>query len=555
MKNIHYFFSAAFILAMAVFSSCKEDLYVNEYVPGDAVIKSFYPNKASINSEVTIEGENLNLVDSVWIGDKKMKIKAKVSSSKLSINISSIVDDRQITLFYSEGKEARSETNFLYDFGVTPQIDADDLPDGLNMYKETLITGLDLRVVTKVKFLSGAGFDKITEARILEQNDMAILIQIPFVYSLQTKLVLEYPTGTSSSEDSQPVNMNIARNEPLVDNASVLSNLVAGGSVTLTGTLLDIVEDIQVGSLSAEIVSQNDNELIFNVPTGNFPLGDNPGISITIHFFDGRSQTELSNNTTLFVPFIDIWSNRTVGSRKMTHSFFGFDTGIVYNNAVWGTDIDPVAYGKSTETSTWNGLTCSAANIPSLSEAVYNSVKPYFMLGKSGSNIILTSTTNANNVLCYVWANGKSNPTITLNPYCSGTPVINFIKLDPNTGADKAIIDKVVNREISKIDKSTFPISVAEQKLAGINIKDKRYASINQASFAPEIPMNTPTEEDVNTVVLVLWMNYKGFNPADPVAANINKFGFMHIKKAKLINVDEGTITFDMYWPKENYQY
>ena len=121
------------------------------------------------------------------------------------------------------------------------------------------------------------------------------------------------------------------------------------------------------------------------------------------------------------------------------------------------------------------------------------------------------------------------------------------------------MIDEVKNGTLSKIDETTFPIDVEAKTCRGFSIASAK-ASPNTDVWAPDIfKVGEEKIANVDAVLLVFYYNVKG--SVDNVADNIKRIGVLHIKTVdfKLYNntnaPSSSSITFDMYWQKQDYDY
>ena len=282
-------------------------------------------------------------------------------------------------------------------------------------------------------------------------------------------------------------------------------------------------------------------------------------VPLKISYFDGRETPTLTDEFIVRVAFVYYWENRTIHAQAgETSAFFSPETGRVYSNDVWSQEVDIIAAaGKNT---------CKTANIPVVSETDYNSVNPYFFISGSSSkfNLAINSPANSNGQLKNFKPSGKASITGGSSYY--GTPALSFAYLDPETNPDCAeLVNNVKAGNIKKIDEITFPLDVEKKTCAGIKpsvsaapttdawAKDKFEAGVEK------------TNVTIDAVFLVFYYNVKGYDnkaaDKNPVR-DVKRIGLMYIKSADF-KMKEGTekdpsassITFDMYWQKQDYDY
>lgn len=243
-------------------------------------------------------------------------------------------------------------------------------------------------------------------------------------------------------------------------------------------------------------------------------------------------------------------------------SFFSPETGRVYHNSAWRTEVDPVSYANLANT-------CSAANVPAVSEADYNSVNPYFFFsGVSAGHLQINGPANSTGQLKnFYFENNSANdyrcPGVNGNVY--GTPVLRYRYLNPANPDEKAIIDKVVGKKIEVINEQDFPIDVANSTIAGVGVTSAS-GGLQSKDWCPQytIPSafntNVVTVED-DIVIMVMYYNHNGSPSKTNFAENVKRLGFVHITKVnfRLYNntlaPSSSDITFNCYWQKYDYDY
>ncbi len=576
MKRIfNHICAVATGLVLLAFAACDDPYYTP--IPEDApIIESFTPAAAPAGAEIVITGQYLNNVDEAYIGAVKMTIKEKISDTRISIIAGIDGRDGKIKLknHYGEGVSAQT---FSYMHAV-PSLRLSLLPADIDLGATLLLAGENLSVVSDVIF-TAEGEDEGHKAVIMQRTGSEIQIRVPYVENSNVNITLTYFDGTqmvSTPADSAPIIVN--RYKPEFD-PYVLVRTAVGRTVTLTGTRLDKVEKILVNGFEA-VIQKKYGELTFSVPPGDFADGDHV-VTLKAEYFDGMETLELSNAFDIFVPNLKFWEGmKTYGRDRATvasqSSFFSPETGLVYHNNLWRTEVDPISYNFNKPTGTPAVAICSAKNVPNksaITEEQYLSVNPYFFIsGTSNGDLQINGPANSDSQLrnFYMTPSGGGDAARVTGAAGSwyGTPVLRFIYLDPANPAHQALADKVRNQELEKITEEEFPIDASNRttaSIAGINITDAKGALSSNVwaaglfNTAGTVMLNV----NVDAVLMVLYYNYNGSPDTNSnFGENILRIGFVHIRTVnfKMLN-GSGTepsasdYLFNCYWQKYDYDY
>ncbi len=391
-------------------------------------------------------------------------------------------------------------------------------------------------------------------------------MRVPYVETSDARITLRYSEADAEVEspfDSAP-RIGIVRLVPKLDALS-FDRLIVGRITTLTGSDLDQITAVKVAGESANIVSQSASELRFMVPlVEGFAEGEGNTAPLAIYYFDNLEWDDVRETIPVTVLSFKIWEGITTccqdAACRPLSSFFSPETGVVYHNSVWPTEVDPLSYGSG-------GKVCSGENTPSVSEAEYNSVNPYFFFSAnsysgSGKGSLQINSPARNSTLknFYLKENGKGADRIFGGAPASGggfgTPALTFRYLDPAAPNEKELADKVRNLDFLSIDEATFPIDPVQKTVAGVNLQ-KPTASTNSLMWAPGVFPETAVEQrdvPVDAVLLVLYYNHKG---AD--LANVKRIGFIHIVSANYLPGSTApslsNVTYNVCWQKEDYKY
>lgn len=553
------------LAAAALFAAGCADTYVEEYVPEAPVIESFAPTSALSGEDtpIVVTGRHLHAVTSASIGGREVRILERVSNTQLSIIATRDARTGPIELVNAVGKTA-SEATLTIDYPV-PVIRTEELPAEVDMFGELTLKGRYMAVVRQV-IVTAEGADEGREAEILSQDAAEMVVRVPYVETSTARITLRYDEADAEVEsplDEAP-QIGIVRLVPEPE-ALAFDRLIVGRITTLRGTNLDQITAVKVGGVAANIASQSAAELRFTVPmVEGFTEGEANTTTLEIDYFADFEHKTLCETIPATVLSFKIWEGITTccqdpACKPMT-SFFSPETGLVYHNSLWPTEVDPLSYATG-------GKVCSAENTPSVSEAEYNSVNPYFYFsansysGSGKGSLQINSPARSSTLKnFYLKENGKGADRIFGGSPVSGggygTPALTFRYLDPAAPNEKALADKVRNLDFLSIDEATFPIDPVQKTVAGVNLQ-KPTASTNSLMWAPGIFPETAVEQrdvPVDAVLLVLYYNHKG---AD--LANVKRIGFIHIVSANYLPSSSApslsNVTYNVCWQKEDYKY
>ena len=555
MKKMKYIFT--FLLAACFLVSC-DDLSMNETIASAPIIENFAPAQGSVGSKIVVTGKALNGVTTALLGEKECEIVERLSNTSLTIEVPNEARTGKITLVNAEG-EGVSESEFAVEYPA-PLATASSVQTDVDMGNKMLISGKNMNVITAV-YLAADGGNVKHEASVISKNVNEIVFTVPYVEKDDAHVTFAYFDGTATQETSADLlpMLHVKRYQPVVTTTEFGDNSV-GDEITLSGSYLNKINKVFVGDVECMVSLQTENTLKFVVPNSdNFVDGHNE-TSLSITYFDGIETRVLTEHFGVNVPFVYFWKDKVVYGQgrdvESLASFFSPETGLVYANSLWRTAVDPISYK-------YQANTCSGKNQPKVTENEYNSVNPYFFFsGVSGGTLQINTPAGSNSQLrnFYMINNTADEYRVTgTKGNCYGTPCLSFVYLNPTEPTHKAVIDKIKNGDLEKIDEQTFPINVTEKKIGNIGIETVKQ-SVNNNVFAPGVfAVGAEKSADVDAFILVIYYNVKG--QAANAAENIKRFGFLHIKHIdfKLYNntkaPSSSSVTFDMYWMKHDYQY
>lgn len=550
------------LVATVVCFACNEQIYVEEPTVSAPVVESFSPTSGPVGTVVTVNGKYLNNVNKAYVNGVEVPLYERISDTQLSFTVSAEASTGKIKLENQYGSFT-TEDIFTYTYAA-PELIASALAESAEMGGVLLISGRNLNSVLDVLFTAD-GYEG-HKATIRNRNNTELIVQVPYVEAAIAKITFTYNDGNNvveTSKESAP-SVGIVRLVPAVT-TKTFARTAVGSAVVLEGVNMHKVEKITVGGHEAVIGNRTETSLQFAVPAGNFVDGDNT-TNIVIHYFDGNETQTLTESFVAYVPMVKYWEGMKVYGQgrdvEEMASFFSPETGRVYHNSAWRTEVDPISYK-------YLANTCSAANVPNITEEEYNSVNPYlFFSGVSAGHLQINGPANSTGQLKnFYFQNNSSNeyrcPGINGNVY--GTPVIRYRYLNPANLAEKALIDKVVGKQIEVINEQDFPIDVAATTIAGVAVTSAS-GGLQSKDWCPQYTIPSSYTSNVVTVaddivIMAIYYNHKGSASKTNFAENVKRIGFIHITKVnfRLYNntlaPSSSDITFNCYWQKYDYDY
>ena len=531
-----------------------DNVSMNEFINSAPEVESFTPAEGYAGCEITVSGQSLHNVVGAKVGDADADIVQRISDTRIRIRVPAMATSGPISLTNSVGT-GRSSASFSMSYPA-PVADLTTLPSNVELSSNMLIFGSRMSVITRVLF-SVPG-NEPHEAEIISQNDGEIVIKVPFVEADDANISFEYFDGTAlTATPASDISVKIARFQPSVTEVSAEEASI-GDIITLTGQYLDKVDRVLIAEGECMITQQTPEQLKFLVPElEDFVDGDNVA-PLSIEYFGGEERHVLNSAFTVKVPLFFFWENRKVWAQgrdvEEFTSFFSPQTGIAYANSMWR-DLDPVSYRLQE-------ATCSAVQVPAVSQKEYDSVLPYFFFtGVSAGHLQINSPAGSASMLKNIFTenNSANDYRVTgANANCYGTPVLSFLTLDESNAAHAALINKIRTGTLERLDEQTYPLDVDAKKVGDISVSSMSN-SLNNTKFAPDVfTVGQELNTDLDAYILVLYYNHNGLDTSNR-AANVRRMGVIRIRHIdfKLYNNTDApsssSVTFDMYWMKHDY--
>lgn len=537
-------------------TACEKES-MNEFIEEAPTVAEFTPAEGYAGCEMTITGTGLHNVVSASIGGVDAQIAQRISDTCIKIYIPAMAQSGKVSLSNALG-EGESSSDFTMTYPA-PSPRLSELPGEVELASNLLIYGERMSVINRALFRADGYAPR--EAEIVNHSDREIVVKVPYVEADNATILFEYFDGKNMvmGEDASVAGkILVARFEPKVSSVSSAEANI-GDILTLDGQYLDKVNRVLLNGKECLISLQTPEAIRFVVPDlDEFEDGDNASV-LEIEYFDGIETKILNPTFTVKVPRLLYWEDRKVWGQgrdvEELTSFFSPETGVAYANSLWRT-LDAISYTKQ-------AATCSANQVPAVSESEYNSVPPYiFFTGLSAGSLQINSPAgSASTLKNFFWQNNSSNESRVTgaNGNCYGTPVIGFLYLDPSVASHAKLIDKIKNGTLDRLDEETYPIDTATKKCGDISISSIAN-SLKDTQFAPGVfTVGQEKSADLDSYIMVFHYNSKGLNSSNR-SENIRRMGVMHIKHIdfKLYNntnaPSSSAVTFDMYWMKRDYK-
>ncbi len=320
MKNIKILVPIA-LLVLSLFA-CNEELKYDVEVENAPVISSFSPTSGRVGDEISIEGENLQTVDSVTIGGGAATIKYLINSSSMVVTVGS--ESRSGSIFVANGAgSSTSSTTFTKVYSV-PVIN--DFPASSKAYETIVIEGENLDVVTTVAF-------DTAQATIITQQDEFLEVLVPFYKALTANIILTYPTENGEAEVASGSQFEIEIVPPTITNCPAESP--DSTEIVISGDDLYLIDSVMFGDAKGTILAQGDTTLTVLVPKFNVTT------TVDVYLYYYGNKILAAESFQVQVATLAYWSDKTMYSAKSNGSattgstFFNASIGEFYSPCEW----------------------------------------------------------------------------------------------------------------------------------------------------------------------------------------------------------------------------
>ncbi len=334
MKHSYNIIKSVFTITLlsVLITACNEDIpsFVEETEP--PVVTAIFPESGYVSDEVSIEGQNLQMIDSVWIGGGLAKIKYKLSNEKMIVSVSNESKTGVIKIKGKNG-EAQSSGNFTYLY-ATPDIQHSPVEGEIGY--EVEITGDFVDYVSKVLI----GVNR-KEAPIVYQSRRDMRVIVPVETDLtEVPIVYVYEDETGEKEISSPTEFKIIAKIPIVSNGSLITATTTGRTVTLIGVNMKNIQKVFIEidentRLYARIFAANSSSTSFSFEPRQMEELSNIAGKIRYQYYGTEEETindnfELSQVDSANASYF--WEDVTLTYRDIRKyaSFFSCDSGSLF---------------------------------------------------------------------------------------------------------------------------------------------------------------------------------------------------------------------------------
>lgn len=314
------------LLAASLMVACKPDTNTPEPENQAPVITSFVPSEGGVGTEITIEGNNLTRVDSVWIGETLTPIQYRVSQHKLVARVISGVKSGPITVSNNAGRYTTQDIFTVH--YLTPTVD--NYPTEVTVYDQVVLEGNNLQFVSAVLIDNNP-------VSIIAQREKELVFQVPF-HDDETPVTLRLSYFDGEQEQQfgpEGATLTIVKLKPLI--TSCPTGLTKYEPARIEGERLNLIDTLYIGTLRADIRLQNETVIEFDVPGNYF---DGPFTAELKAIYYGTKEMTLCPNFAVvsdpneprYNSYKDVVLSARVAYGGTEECFFDGEEGIVYGS-------------------------------------------------------------------------------------------------------------------------------------------------------------------------------------------------------------------------------
>ncbi len=316
MRNKRNIIAIAGCLTFVWLAACNDNLVYSERDTSAPEISDVYPLKGKVGTEVTLSGEHLQWVDSVWIGGGLAHLAYLVNSKEVIVTITNACRSGEIVV-----KNTYGETRTAFVFEME--------------YPVPLLTGYPLTAQPKDEIvLSGTNMDACSNvyfgtvaAVIKGVREKELVVEVPYFENSPVEISLAYFDGTSyRSAGTGHSDFNLDIPFPSVDTFPLTGE--AGSSFTITGENLNLIEEVWFGEEKGSISQQTSTSVNLTVPSG-FASATTVPLILKYYGIKELVVTDAFEVTLPDVSTIYYWENKTTQCQGIVdgNSFFSAQTG------------------------------------------------------------------------------------------------------------------------------------------------------------------------------------------------------------------------------------
>ncbi|NDV77710.1 IPT/TIG domain-containing protein [Dysgonomonas sp. 511] len=363
---------------------------------------SAYPTSGKVDSEIFVEGSDMDVVSAVYFGTAKAEIVSQTESD-ITVIVPFFQDAKvDIILEYNTiaGVKQTGTTGTPFELEwIVPVLTT--YPVKAKVNDEITIEGENIDAILDVYFGT-------VKAEIISRAETSIVVKVPYFDEDKVDIIVDYYTAAGIKQTGTTgTPFELDRLSPVVTNAPASGTLLS--AITLTGTELTLIDEVWFGSYKATIKQQTGNELTVLVPEDFDTTGDVELKAI----YNGTK--ELVINPSFRVKALYYWENITIyaQSENTPNNFFNAKTGEIYT---------PCAY-ESVKDNIYFFITWSTDNAT-------------FQLNNPAN-----SSSQTKNFKC----NGSALPTETM-------PNVVKFRILSSSGKQLEYKNKVLNKELSELN-------------------------------------------------------------------------------------------------------
>ncbi len=306
------------LLLLTLLAACSEDPKFDKSERQAPLITSFSPAEGKIGTEITIEGEHLEYVDTVYIGGGLATLKYRISPTELVVKVNAVSKTGAITVQNNVGR-AESESNFTVAYAV-PTIS--NLPATGKVNDQILIQGTNMEVVSKVLFGT-------EEATVIYQTEKEMVVTVPYVEENEVTVYLVYQSASGEAQAASSTKFSLNKPQPVVTEYPLSAESPA--TIEITGENLSLIDQVLFGTVAGTIMPEStDAKLIVTTPQ----IEETATVALTLEYYGGTKMV-LTEAFELIVPApatILYHANITTYAQEpsLAYNFFNASNGEVY---------------------------------------------------------------------------------------------------------------------------------------------------------------------------------------------------------------------------------
>ncbi len=310
---------------------CNEELVYDVEVENAPVLSSFSPASGRQGDLITIEGENLQSIDSVTIGGGSATIKYRINSTSMVVMVNSESKSGAIVLANGAGSaQSASDFTVLYPAPVIATF-----PAKAKAYDKIVIEGSNMDVITAVNF------DTI-QAVITTQQEELIEVLVPYFLNPDVDIIFTYPTETAEATVVSDSKFELDIVPPTIVNFP--TEAADSTEIEITGDDLYVIDKVMFGDVEGMILFQEDTIMTVLVP--EYPVTTT--VPLTVYY--RGNEVAVTDAFQVQVATLAYWSDMTIysatkdGVPATDSTFFEATFGNMYGPCDWDEKKDKIHF-------------------------------------------------------------------------------------------------------------------------------------------------------------------------------------------------------------------